>query len=49
MSPEPLPVGAHLELPVEARAKPWDPADIPVFDDLTDEEQAEFLAAISDG
>jgi hypothetical protein len=51
MSPEPLPAGAHLELSVEeqlGRAKPWVPGDVPVFDDLTDEEEAEFLAAIAD-
>jgi hypothetical protein len=49
-SPEPLASGRHLELPIEeqlARAKPWEPADSPVFGDLTDEEEAEFLAAIS--
>lgn len=49
-SPEAFPEGGHLELPVEeqlARAKPWDPAEKPLFDDLTDEEEAEFLAAIS--
>jgi hypothetical protein len=47
---EPLPPGGHLELPVEqqlARAKSWDPADKPVIDDLTDDEEAEFLAAIA--
>jgi len=46
---EPLPLGRHLELPVGqqlARAKSWDPADEPVIDDLTDDEEAQFLAAI---
>jgi hypothetical protein len=30
-----------------ARAKPWKPTDKPVIDDLTDEEEAAFLAAIN--
>jgi hypothetical protein len=30
-----------------ARAKSWDPADESVIDDLTDDEEAEFLAAIA--
>jgi hypothetical protein len=45
--PEP---GGHLELPVAdqlARARPWEPASGPVLDDLTDEEEAEFLDAIA--
>jgi hypothetical protein len=29
------------------RARLWDPAEQPVIDDLTDEEEAEFLAAIA--
>ncbi len=40
----------HLELPVDeqlARSQPWAPADEPVLDDLTDDEEAEFLAAIA--
>jgi hypothetical protein len=47
---EPLSPGGHLELPVEqqlARAKSRDPADEPVIDDLTDDEESEFLAAIA--
>jgi hypothetical protein len=47
---EPLPPGGHLEVSVGqqlARAKSWDPADEPVIDDLTDDEEAEFLAAIA--
>jgi hypothetical protein len=39
----------HLELPVAeqlARARPWDPARGPVVDDLTDDEEADFLTAI---
>jgi len=42
--------GEHLELPLEeqlARAKPWAPAEVPVLDDLSDEEEAAFLDAIS--
>lgn len=42
--------GTHLELPVEeqlARAKPWAPAEEPVLDDLSDEEESAFLEAIS--
>lgn len=45
--PEP---GGHLELPVEeqvARARPWVPAEEPVIGDLTDDEEADFLAAIA--
>jgi len=45
--PEP---GAHLELPVKeqlARAQIWEPAEQPVVDDLSDEEEAAFLDAIS--
>jgi hypothetical protein len=48
-SAEPHRPGDHLELPVEeqlARAKPWEPAEAPVLDDLTDDEEAEFLHAI---
>ena len=48
-SAEPDP-GANLELPVKkqlARAKPWQPAEVPVLDDLTDDEEADFLDAIS--
>jgi hypothetical protein len=47
---EPLRPGGHLELPVDEqleRATLWDPAAQPVIDDLTDEEEAEFLAAIA--
>ena len=47
---EPLPPAGHLELPVQqqlARAKSWDSADEPVINDLTDDEEAEFLAAIA--
>ena len=39
----------HLELPAAeqlARARPWDPARGPLLDDLTDEEEADFLTAI---
>lgn len=42
--------GDHLELPVEeqlARAKPWAPAEVPVLDDLSDQEEAAFLEEIS--
>jgi hypothetical protein len=42
--------GEHLELPVEeqlTRAKPWAPAEEPVLDDLSEEEEAAFLAALS--
>jgi hypothetical protein len=42
--------GDHLERAVEdqlARAKPWMPVEQPVLDDLTDEEEAAFLEAIS--
>lgn len=49
-SPAAFPEGGHLELPIEeqlSRAKPWEPAEQPVFDVLTDEEEAEFLAAIA--
>ena len=45
--PEP---GGHFELPVDeqvARARPWAPADEQVLDDLTDVEEADFLAAIA--
>ncbi|MGH9156683.1 MAG: hypothetical protein ACRD1K_12800 [Acidimicrobiales bacterium] len=41
--------GEHLELPVEeqlARAKPWEPAEVPVLDDLSDDEEVAFLEAI---
>lgn len=47
---EPGTPSSHLEIPVQdllARARLWDPADQPVIDDLTDEEEAEFLAAIT--
>jgi hypothetical protein len=46
---EPSP-GADLELPVDeqlGRAKPWDPAEQPVVDDLSDEEEAAFLDSLS--
>jgi hypothetical protein len=46
----PLPSGQHLELPVEeqlARAKPWLPAEQMLLGDLTEEEEAAFLDAIS--
>ncbi len=46
---EPTP-GGHLELPVAeqlARARPWEPPAGPVLDDLTDEEEAEFVEAIA--
>lgn len=42
--------GEHLELDVEEqlrRAKPWAPSPEPVLDDLSDDEEAEFLSAIS--
>lgn len=42
--------GGHLELPVDeqlARAQLWVPADEPVLDDLTDNEEADFLTAIA--
>lgn len=42
--------GGHRERTVEdqlARAKPWTPSEQPVLDDLTDEEEAAFLEAIS--
>lgn len=48
--PEPSRTGEHRELPVQeqlARAKPWKPAERPVLDDLTDDEEAEFLLAIA--
>lgn len=41
--------GNNLEFPVQeqlARAKPWEPSLVPVLDDLSDEEQAEFLEAL---
>ncbi len=47
LEPEP---GGHLELPVAdqlARARLWEPTAGPVLDDLTDEEEAEFLGAIA--
>ncbi len=47
---EPIHAGSHLELPVDEqlqRAKLWDPAEKPVIDNLTDEEEAEFVAAIT--
>jgi hypothetical protein len=46
---EPEPGGA-LELPVKeqlARARTWDVAEQPVVGDLSDEEEADFLDAIS--
>jgi hypothetical protein len=49
-SPEPGLPGAHLELPVDEqlrRARPWEPAEQPVLEDLTDEEEADFLNAIA--
>ncbi|MGH9223251.1 MAG: hypothetical protein ACRD2W_05600 [Acidimicrobiales bacterium] len=49
VTPSP-PSGEHLELAVEeqlARAKLWAPSPQPVIDELTDEEEAEFLEAIS--
>jgi hypothetical protein len=42
--------GEHLERPVVeqlARAKPWAPAEAPVLDDLSDDEELAFLEAIS--
>lgn len=42
-------MGGHLELPASeqlARARPWDAAEEPLFDDLSDEEEADFLRAI---
>jgi len=42
--------GGDLELPVKeqlARARTWEPSERPVVDDLTDEEEAAFLDAIS--
>ena len=45
--PEP---GGDLELPVKeqlARARAWDASEQPVVDDLSDEEEADFLDAIS--
>lgn len=47
---EPSAPGEHLELPAEeqlARAKPWAPAEEPVLDDLSEEEEAAFLEALS--
>jgi hypothetical protein len=49
-SPKPGFPGAHLELPVDEqlrRARPWEPAEQPVLEDLTDEEEADFLNAIA--
>jgi len=49
-SPEPSASAAHLELPVDeqlSRARPWEPAEQPVLEDLTDEEEADFLNAIA--
>ena len=42
--------GDHPELPVAEQighARPWEPAPEPVLDDLSDEEEAAFLLAIS--
>ena len=50
-SAEPVRPGEHLELPVKeqlARARRWEPADEPVIDDLTDDEERAFLEAIAD-
>jgi hypothetical protein len=47
---EPVAPSGHLELPVKElleRARPWDPAPQPVIEDLTDEEESDFLAAIT--
>ena len=47
---EPATLSGHLELPVRElleRARHWDPAEQPVTDDLTAEEETEFLAAIA--
>ena len=47
---EPIHAGSHWELPVDEqlkRARPWAPAEKPVIDNLADEEEAEFLAAIT--
>ena len=47
---EPVTPSGHLEIPVQElleRAKLWDPAEQPVIDDLTDDDEAEFLAAIT--
>ncbi len=49
-SPEPNFPAAHLELPVDEqlrRARPWEPAEQPVLENLTDEEEAGFLNAIA--
>ncbi len=49
-SPEPNFPAAHLELPVDEqlrRARPWEPAEQPVLEGLTDEEEADFLDAIA--
>ncbi len=50
-SAEPARPGEHLELPVEeqlARARMWEPANEPVIDDLSDDEERAFLEAIAD-
>lgn len=44
------PSSEHLELAVDEqlrRAKPWAPSPEPVLDDLSDQEEVEFLSAIS--
>lgn len=49
-STEPALPGHHLELPPEeqlARAMRWDFSKEPVLNDLSDEEEAAFLDAIS--
>lgn len=49
-SAEPSHSSHHLELPAEeqlARAARWEPSKGPVLDDLSDEEEAAFLDAIS--
>lgn len=49
-STEPSHPDQHLELPAEeqlARAVRWEPSKEPVLDDLSDEEEAAFLDAIS--
>lgn len=49
-SAEPSHPGHHLELSTEeqlARAGRWEPSEEPVLDDLSDEEEAAFLDAIS--
>ena len=47
---ESSPQGEHRELPVEEqlqRAREWDPAEAPLFEDLPEDEQTAFLAAVA--